>query len=342
MRVYKRKKGRIAIIFLEALLLLIFAGQNRARATEETLSLERPEFFWQPKGERGGVTLAGIYSQYQFTGTESNLGTQLGPTTTNVQNPSYSAQLYYGLSDQWAVNLIVSTTLSQKTITGPVFAYNNPGTFLTSGPNNLVLGFKNSTPFEKWILHFGANANFSFDINDPANSGSTGDNYTGGDGVTPYIGASWNIFGRSYLGVDFSYAYFDTRIIDPNRSVIGSAAELNTGTFTGTTFFEWHTKPWVFTFAFASNWGGPINAQYTAFNLATIINVNYPSINTLTADFGAEYYLDKNFMVRLDGVLAQIPQFTSTVNFSTTVLTDQVTQNSTSFLYGVLTARDEF
>ncbi|MGL1334901.1 hypothetical protein ACSTK4_23420, partial [Vibrio parahaemolyticus] len=85
--------------------------------------------------------------------------------------------------------------------------------------------------------HYGAAASLSLDVNTPASTSNQGNNYSGGNSLSPYVGFSWNAFGKSFVGSKISYTYESARTIDPNRAVLGSKQKTGGNQTQATVFF---------------------------------------------------------------------------------------------------------
>jgi hypothetical protein len=278
---------------------------------------ERNQFFWQPLKGMSAVTVTGEDENNNYTTSNGAV-----TSTTTEQIPTYSLIYSYGITSIWAVSLDLSTSPNQtQTTTSGTETDTSSG-----GPNNVALTFKNTTPFGRWNLHYGLRASYSLDVDQPASESTSGNNYTGGDGATLYLGTSYNVFKKSFLGFRGEYIYNGTRTIDPNRSITNARQRSGGNESEGTAFFEWHIYPFLFDCQATYTWiasGQTINTTTTN---------NYDAYTSTTQDVGVQLFFSRKLMARLDGSLDQISQITSG-----TALQNSHVQTSV-----MLTARDEF
>jgi hypothetical protein len=283
-----------------------------------TLPRERTQYFWQPLKGLSSFTLSASEENYNTTNTNAGVVSNVTQLT-----PDYSLTYTYGLSNLWAAGITVSTSPTQTSTTANGITIDSS----TGGPNNVVLFLKNTTPLSnRWNLHYGMSVSLSLDVEQPSEAGSQGNNFTGGDGVTPYIGTSYNIFGRSFLGCRAEYNYTGTRTVDPNRSISNARQKSGGNTATGSGFFEWHTGQWILDSSGNMNWNDANQTILTQSEESTDPYWSY------SETVGVEYYFTKGFMARIQGTLSQV----SEIDSSTTV------QSSHDETTGTMILRDEF
>lgn len=272
-------------------LIVLFLG---AKALSVEISRERTQYFWQPLKGLGALTLsAGAL--------ETNYLTEItgGDTSTYLLIPTYSVIYAFGLTQNWSFGLNLSTSPTEMTTTAA------DGTVLdssTGGPNNLAVSFKNTTPFSKWNLHYGLTLSLSFDVNQPTQAGAQGNNFSGGDGLTPYAGTSYNIFGKSFIGFKGEYFYQQPRTVDPNRGITGARQKYGGNEVVASAFFEWHQYPWLIDFS-----GSYIWADTEETTLTTTQTTTSP-FTTQTQNLGIEFFFNHQIMARLVASLTEVSQ----------------------------------
>ena len=260
---------------------------------EMTPERERTAYFWQPLKGFSGLEFTAQNNWISYNTVVSGVAESVA-----INSPVGTLTYSYGLTDLWAVSLEFMTTLAQIQTTV------NGSTFPTSlgGPNDLGLIFKNTTPEGlRWNLHYGVKFNFSFDVSQPPGVGSSqGNNYSGGDGVSPYVGTSYNFSGTSFVGLQALYDYRGTRTVDPGENIQGAWQNTGGNQALGTAFIEWHTYPWLFHLNGVWIW---YSAQQTT---STISNSDDNPYEAFLESLGIEYFLNKQTFVAIGGALQQV------------------------------------
>ncbi len=223
-----KKHALISMVFL-----LVGSAAFAADADKTT------EFFIQPSA--GQNVIRGDY-YYSFSTGSFDAAVAGDNNTISTWGKDYQVTYAYGLNNSWALGAVLTYGQNNVEIV-PQGSTGQSSYSGLSGLYDLVLVAHNTTPMGSWNLHYGADLNYSLGNGKYNTRANEGTNQSGGYGLRPYVGASYDT-GMGWVGGTLGYWWKGTRNVDPQakgysgKDKQGNVTDLNA-------FYEYHGDIWM-------------------------------------------------------------------------------------------------
>ena len=210
------------------MLIILAATNSFAAANTESVASERTEFFWQPNQDMNSARL-GIL----FLSANEEMDTM---ADFKVSGLTEALSIAHGFSTNWAGAVQVSYS-SVTADTGTSTA--TPYKFKSSGIHDILLAGSNTTPLDGFALYYGGILGISPGKRKVSSITSTGNEYSGGFSLQPYVGISTPINSQNIVGAKLDFNYKLKRDLEYSD---GTTATVKGGHETAATaFYEFHS-----------------------------------------------------------------------------------------------------